>query len=90
VRLNLLSRTAAVVADAVQESLRSRSIPAVTNEENEKPLRASALIYNLTGGTTTTEWINVERVTQRRLPGLSPSSNRRSPPRGLGYVSLIQ
>jgi hypothetical protein len=35
-RLDLLSHVAAVVADAVQESLRSRSIPAAANEENEK------------------------------------------------------
>jgi hypothetical protein len=35
--LDLLSHTTAVVANAVQESLRSRSIPVTANEENEKP-----------------------------------------------------
>jgi hypothetical protein len=35
--LDLFSRATAVVADAGQENLRSRSIPIDANEENDKP-----------------------------------------------------
>jgi hypothetical protein len=37
VRLDLSSRAVAVVVEAVQDSLRSRSILVAANEENEKP-----------------------------------------------------
>jgi hypothetical protein len=69
--------------------LKSRSIQAATNEENEKTLRASVLIYNLAGDNTQTEWISARRVTQRQQPDFSSFGTRRSLPWGLGYVSSI-
>jgi hypothetical protein len=64
----------------------ARSTPVAANAGNDKTLRVSAFIYNLTGGGANGRMDKYWRLTQRRLPDSSASNTRCTPSRGLDYI----